>query len=51
LKGDFSEDEDFVIFEAQKEEGPSLKQVRGKACPWMSKKTADIRDPLLRFHN
>jgi hypothetical protein len=25
--------------------------LKSRACPWLSKKTADIRDPLLRFHN
>ena len=41
------------MFEATVKSSQSLSfgQLRTKACPWMSKKTADIRDPLLRLHN
>jgi len=45
------EDEDFVAFEVGKEHEIVGGLLRGKTCPWMSRKTADIRDPLLRFHN
>ena len=44
-------EEDFLLFESTKAQPSGLKYLRGKACPWMSKKTADIRDSLLRFHN
>ena len=46
------EQEDLLRFEADKPaQQLSNGQVRAKACPWMAKKTTDIRDPLLRFHN
>ena len=40
-----------MAFDLTKDNEPVAAILRSKSCPWMSKKTADIRDPLLRFHN
>lgn len=39
------------MFDTIKSHELNVKYARGRACPWMTKKTADIRDSLLRFHN
>lgn len=43
-------EENFILFEPTLHQ-QTVKYIRGRACPWMTKKTADIRDSLLRFHN
>jgi hypothetical protein len=46
------EEEDFLKFDVpKKNESRTCAEVRGMSCPWMTKKTSEIRDPLLRFHN